>query len=105
MRDRAPETVVVRENEIRLVRRPDSDKWQAHYKVEGLGKWLRKATKQSDIQKAKTIAEDFWMEARVLIRAGHPVVTKKFKAVAEVVLRDLEEKIALDKTKRGSNND
>ncbi len=43
MKERSPETVVVRENEIRLVRRPDSDRWQAHFKVEAIGKWIRKA--------------------------------------------------------------
>ena len=105
MPDKSPETVVVRENEIRLVRRPDSDKWQAHFKVEAIGRWLRKATGHSDVNKAKTVAEDLYVEARVLAKAGHPVITKKFKAVAEVVLRELEIKIASDRTKRGSSND
>ena len=44
MREKSQETIVVRPNEIRLVRRPDSDRWQAHYKVEAIGRWLRKAT-------------------------------------------------------------
>jgi integrase len=105
MRDAADTTVVVRENQIRLIRRPESDKWQAHFKVEVLGKWVRKATKQSDLERAKTVAEDMWMRARVLSQEGHPVISKKFKAVAEILLRDLEIKIAADKTKRGSNND
>jgi integrase len=105
MRDTADTTIVVRENQIRLIRRPESDKWQAHFKVEALGKWVRKGTKQSDVDKAKLAAEDMWMRARVLSEAGHPVISKKFKAVAEVLLRDLETKIAADKTKRGSNND
>jgi hypothetical protein len=51
------------------------------------------------------LAEEQWFEAKVLAKAGHPVVSKKFKAVAEVVQRDLEIKVAADKTKRGSNND
>ncbi len=105
MKERSPETVVVRENEIRLVRRPDSDRWQAHFKVEAIGKWIRKATGTADLDKAKALAEEQWFEAKVLAKAGHPVVSKKFKAVAEVVQRDLEIKVAADKTKRGSNND
>jgi integrase len=105
MKERSAETVVVRENEIRLVRRPDSDRWQAHFKVEAIGKWIRKATGTADLDKAKALAEEQWFEAKVLAKAGHPVVSKKFKAVAEVVQRDLEIKVSADKTKRGSSND
>lgn len=105
MREIVDTTIVVRENQIRLIRRPESDKWQAHFKVEALGKWVRKATKQSDVEKAKLAAEEMWMRARILSQEGHPVISKKFKAVAEILLRDLEMKIAADKTKRGSNND
>ena len=105
MKERSAETVVVRENEIRLVRRPDSDRWQAHFKVEAIGKWIRKATGTTDLDKAKALAEEQWFEAKVLAKAGHPVVSKKFKAVAEVVQRDLEIKVSADKTKRGSSND
>jgi hypothetical protein len=36
MKERSPETVVVRENEIRLVRRPDSDRWQSIRVVSGV---------------------------------------------------------------------
>lgn len=105
MREKSEETVVVRPNEIRLVRRPDSDRWQAHYKVEAIGRWLRKATGTSDVEKARAIAEEKWMEARILARSGHPVLSKRFRAVAEIVQRELEAKIASDGTKRGSNND
>lgn len=105
MRERAVDTVVLKKNAIRLVRRPDSDRWQAHYKVEGLGNWIRKATGESDVEKAGAIAQELWIEARVLAKKGLPVVSKKFKAVAEVVLKDLEIKAAADKTKRGSTND
>jgi hypothetical protein len=73
--------------------------------VDAIGKWIRKATGTADLAKARALAEEQWFEAKVLAKAGHPVVSKKFKAVAEVVLRDLEMKVAEDKTKRGSNND
>lgn len=105
MPELSTETIVVRPNEIRLVRRRDSDRWQAHYKVKAIGRWLRKATGLSDLVEAKAVAEEMWMEAKILAKAGHPVISKKFKAVAEVVLKDLEQKVALDRTKRGSNND
>jgi len=105
MREKAVETVVLKKNVIRLVRRPDSERWQAHYKVAGLHGWIRKATGETDVEKAAAVAEDFWADARVLAKRGYPVVSKKFKAVAEVVLKDLQAKVAADRTKRGSNND
>jgi integrase len=105
MREKADETVVLKKNAIRLVRRADSERWQAHYKVAGLSGWIRKATGESDVEKATEKAEEFWSEAKVLAKKGYPVVSKKFKAVAEVVLKNLEIKVAADKTKRGSNND
>ena len=50
------ETIVVRRNEIRLVRRADSSTWQAHFKVGKLSVWLRKSTKTEDIDEATAVA-------------------------------------------------
>lgn len=105
MREKAAETVVLKKNVIRLVRRPDSERWQAHYRVAGLHGWIRKATGESDVEKAAEVANAFWMRATIRVEDGLPVVSKKFKAVAEVLLKDLQAKVAVDKTKRGSNND
>ena len=99
------ETIVVRRNEIRLVRRADSSTWQAHFKVSKLSVWLRKSTKTEDVDEARAIAEELWMEAKYLAKNGQPVLSKKFKAVADTVMLDLQRKIAESGTKRGSNND
>lgn len=105
MPDLSSETIVVLPNAIRLVRRSDTKRWQAHYKVDALGLWIRKATGTDDLEKAKLKATKFWSKAQDLAEEGYPVISKKFKAVAEVVLRDLERKVAADKKRRGSNND
>ena len=105
MRQKSNETIVVKEHAIRLVRRADSQYWQAHYKVDQLGKWIRKATKKTELADAKAIAEELWMEARILAKNGQAVISKRFKAVAEIVQADLQAKVDADKTRRGSNND
>ena len=105
MPDLSEQTIVVRANAVRIVRRTDTARWQAHYKVDALNRWLRKTTGTNDEEEAKEIAYDFWRDAKALAKKGHPVISKKFKAVAEVVLRNLHEKVALDKAKRGSNHD
>ena len=96
MRPPSDETVVVKENAIRLVRRADSGYWQAHYKVDQLGKWIRKATKKKDLAEARAIAEELWVEARVLAKNGQSVISRRFKAVAELVQVDLEAKVDAD---------
>jgi integrase len=101
----SPQTIVIKANAIRLVRRADSRFWQAHYKIEKLGRWMRIATGTDNVKEASEIAEDKWYEAKLLAKNNNFVVSKKFKAIAEIVLRELQEKVQMDRTKRGSNND
>jgi len=105
MRKPASETIVVKENAIRLVRRADSTRWQVHYKVDKLGKWLRVATGTDDLGRAREIAEEKWHEARILANNDAFVVSKKFKAVAQMVLSELEAKVKSGTARRGSNYD
>lgn len=56
MRQSAAETIVVKEKAIRLVRRADSARWQVHYKVDKLGKWMRVATGTDDVTRLAMIA-------------------------------------------------
>jgi integrase len=93
MRVPATETVVIKPELIRLVRRADSKKWQAHYKLDGIKTWFRRSTDCSDVKEAARIAERMWMKATFDHEEGRPVISKKFKPVAEIVLRKLEEEI------------
>lgn len=99
------ETIIIRNNAIRLIRRPESDTWQAHFKVDKLGKWIRKSTKTTDINEARDFAEDKYQEAKYLAKNHLPVMSKKFRVIAGFVLADLNRKIKESGTKRGSNND
>jgi hypothetical protein len=88
------ETVVVKPELIRLVRRDDSKKWQAHYKLDNLKTWFRRSTDTADIKEATKIAERMWMKATFDFEEGRPVTSRKFKPVAEIVLHRLEAEIA-----------
>ena len=79
------QTVVLRDKQLRLVRRSRSALWQVHYKIGSAKKWYRKSSGTSVLCDAKQIAEDLFHEARVLEKRGLAVVSKKFKAIAEVV--------------------
>ncbi len=93
MRVISSETVVVKPELIRLVRRDDSKKWQVHYKLENLKTWFRRSTDTADIKEATKIAERMWMKATFDHEEGRPVISKKFKPVAEFVLHRLEAEI------------
>lgn len=94
MRIPSSETVVIKPELIRLVRRADSKKWQVHYKLENVKTWFRRSTDTTDIKEATKIAERIWMKATFDHEEGRPVISKKFKNVAEIVLRRLLEEIA-----------
>jgi len=94
MRVIGTETVVVKPELIRLVRRDDSKKWQVHYKLDNLKTWFRRSTDTADIKEATKIAERMWMKATFDFEEGRPVTSKKFKPVAKIVLHRLEAEIA-----------
>ena len=93
MRVISTETVVVKPELIRLVRRGDSKKWQAHYKLDALKTWVRRSTNTADVKEATRIAERLWMKATFDQEDGRPVISRRFKPVAEVVLRRLDAEI------------
>ncbi len=94
MRILSSETVVVKPELIRLVRRADSKKWQVHYKIENVKTWFRRSTDTTDVKEAARIAERIWMKATFDHEEGRPITSKKFKNVAEIVLRRLMDEIA-----------
>jgi len=94
MRILSSETVIVKPELIRLVRRADSKKWQVHYKLENVKTWFRRSTDTTDVKEATKIAERLWMKATFDHEEGRPVTSKKFKNVAEIVLRRLLDEIA-----------
>ena len=94
MRVPASQTVIVKPELIRLVRRDDSKKWQAHYKLENLKTWFRRSTDTANVKEAARIAERMWMKATFDLEEGRPVTSRKFKPVAEIVLHRLEAEIA-----------
>ena len=94
MRVPASQTVILKPEQIRLVRRGDSKKWQAHYKLEHVKTWFRVTTDTANVKEAGKVAERLWMKATFDFEAGRPVISRRFKPVAEVVLHRLEAEIA-----------
>ena len=91
MRVPATTSVVVKPEHLRLVRRDDSRYWQVHFKIDGVKTWIRKALTTEDLQEAQIKAERMWMKATFDHEDGRPIVSRKFKAVAKVVMQAMED--------------
>ena len=93
MAELAARTVVLRPQELNLVRRAETKNWQIHYKIGASKIWHRKSAGTDDLEQATRIAEDTFHEARVLDKRGLAIVSKKFKSVAEVVSRRFKDEV------------
>ena len=94
MPEKSPDTVVLYEQELYLARRARSPFWQIHLKSETLKKWLRKSSGTENLKDAKRAAENWSADLRADERRGYPLVSKKFKAVAQIVSKQLKEQLA-----------
>jgi len=81
------------------VRRDDSKKWQVHYKVDGIKAWFRRSLDTTDVKEAARLAERMWMKATFDHEEGRPIISKKFKPVAQIVLSRLEAEVKAETAK------
>ena len=93
MRIVSSETVVIKPELLRLVRRDDSKKWQVHYKIDGIKTWFRRSVSTTDLDTAIKLAERMWMKATFDHEEGRPIISKKFKPAAEIVLHRMEAEV------------
>lgn len=80
-----------------LYRRERSSVWQCRFKVDG--KWQRATTKERDLEAAKVKADVLRLEAEYRKRTKQPVITRKFKDVANLALKRMEDEKAAGKGK------
>jgi len=73
---------------LTLYQREHSQVWQCRYKV--ANKWLRATTKETKFDLAVNKAKELLIEAEIRHRSGIPVVTKKFKDIAELAIDRME---------------
>jgi integrase len=85
------ETVTLLDGDVRLTRRKNSGAWQAAYKIDG--RWVRATTKCRQLADAKEAAKTLYMEYRFKAKHDLPIVTKRFDAVAHLVVADLRKQL------------
>lgn len=85
--------VHLRDGEVVLYKRPESDIWQARFKLFDR-KWRRVSTKYANIEYAIRAACEAYDEARFRERLGLPIATRSFASVAKMAVVELKQEIA-----------
>lgn len=97
MAQKAEHTVHILEGRATLYKRPTTPYWFVRYKIGS--KWIRNTTKEEDLNKARLIAEDIVNDARYREKNKLPIVSKKFKHVANIAIKRMQDLLAIKQGK------
>lgn len=84
----SPNSVKLLNGKVILTKRGRSPYWQVRFRIGR--KWLRTSTKCEDLKEAEEAALELHAEAKFKEKHNLPVITRKFKSVAEAVRADLQ---------------
>jgi len=79
------------ERELVVYKRERSAVWQCRFKIADT--WQRASTKERDLAKAIRKAHEIRMEAEIRRRSNLPVVTRRFRDVARLAVKRMEDEI------------
>ena len=88
MAEKIETTHTLLDRELIVYRRERSNIWQCRFKVDGI--WQRASTKERDLKKAKSKANELRIEAEIRKRSNLPVITRKFRDVAKLAVERME---------------
>jgi integrase len=98
MPQKAEHTVHILEGKATLYKRPTTPYWYVRYKANN--QWLRTSTKATKLDEAKSVATDIVTEAWYKAKFNIPVVSKRFKAVANLAINKMQEALNANAGKR-----
>lgn len=84
----SPNSVHLLNGKVVLTKRGRSSYWQARFRIGR--KWVRTSTKCEELDEASGVALELHAEAKFKEKNNLPVITRKFKSVAEAVKADLQ---------------
>jgi integrase len=90
-------TYEVLPRQLIVYRRSRSGAWHCRYKVDGV--WQRASTKQTDLAKAKAVAHKLLIAAEVRKEQNLPVVTRRFRDVANLAIERMDQELKSGKGK------
>jgi integrase len=91
MRPLRDDTQLILDGEVRVYRRANSGRWQAAFVVDG--HTIRISTGKRNLEEAKEMARDTFLEYKFRHKNQLPVVTKKFSDVARLAIADMRKQL------------
>ena len=82
------ETHVLMDGAVKVYRRPNTRRWQATFQIGGV--WVRVSTAQGDLEDAKRVAREQYLDYKFREKHGLPVLTKRFEDVANLAIHDMQ---------------
>ncbi|WP_375698434.1 tyrosine-type recombinase/integrase [Pseudophaeobacter sp. TrK17] len=86
-----PNTHVLLDGEVKVYKRGNSKRWQATFKIDQ--HWVRISTGKTDLEEAKTVARDHYLNYKFRAKHDLPVVTKRFEDVAKLAIADMQRQL------------
>ena len=90
-------THVILPRKLIIYRRDRSGAWQCRFQCDD--KWQRATTKETDLEKAKAAAHKLLVAAEIRKEQNLPVVTRRFRDVANLAIERMEQELASGKGK------
>lgn len=87
--DNTVDSIKLRDGEVVLYKRKASNRWQARFKLPD-NTWHRITTKRTSIDEASRIATEAYDQARFMHKAGINVVSRRFRDVAELAIKQMD---------------
>lgn len=85
-------THVLMHRELIVYRRARSSIWQCRFKVGSV--WQKASTKERSLSKAKKSAKELMVEAEIRLRSNLPIVTRRFRDIAKLAIKRMEDETA-----------
>jgi hypothetical protein len=89
MPQKAKHNIHILEKTAMLYKRTSTPHWQVRYKVNNV--WLRTTTKKEKLEEARLIAVEIVNEAKYKEKFNLPIITKRFKPIALLAIKRMEE--------------
>jgi len=91
MRHLRDDTVLILDGEVRVYRRERSKRWQAAFSIDGNP--IRISTGKRNLNEAKEVVRDIYLEYKFRHKNDLPIVTKKFSDVARLAIADMRKQL------------
>lgn len=85
------DTHVLLDGAVKVYKRGNSKRWQATFQIDG--HWVRVSTSKRDLEEAKDVARDQYLDYKFRSKHDLPVVTKRFEDVARLSIADMQRQL------------